>query len=306
MHILTLFLDGIGLGPDDPETNPFAVMNAPTLSALAGNQRWLDTTPYTESDRAIFIPTDASLGIAGRPQSATGQAAIVTGKNVSALIGEHYGPRPTPEIRAIMDEGNIFKTLVANQKQAAMINPFPPQFHAAIERGKRLPSSIQYSVLSAGLDLFTVDDYYARRAISPDWTGEGWTSFLGYPDAPIYSPHEAGQFLAELAMQRDFSFFSTWITDEIGHRGPFDRAVMFMERFDQVMAGLLEAWDDEAGLIVIISDHGNLEVQGSRKHTENKIPLVVIGAQRHLFAEGVQNLTHFTPGVLRCFGLNGH
>ncbi len=304
MHILTLFLDGIGLGPNDPATNPFAVMNAPTLEKLAGGQRWLETTPYTETDRAIFIPTDASLGIAGRPQSATGQAAIVTGKNVSALIGEHYGPRPTPEIRAIMDEGNIFKSLIAHEKQAAMINPFPPQFHAAIERGKRLPSSIQYSVLSAGLNLFTVDDYYARQAISPDWTGEGWTSFLGYPDAPTYSAHEAGQFLAELAMQRDFSFFSTWITDEIGHRGPFDRAVMFMERFDQVMAGLLDVWDDSAGLIVIISDHGNLEVQGSRKHTENKIPVVVIGDQKHIFAEGFSDLTHFTPGVLRSMGLD--
>lgn len=303
MHVLTLFLDGIGLGPDDAETNPFAVINAPTLEKLAGGQRWLDTTPYTESERAIFIPTDANFGIPGRPQSASGQAAIVTGKNVSQLIGEHYGPRPTPEIRAIMDEGNIFKTLIENGKTAALINPFPPQFHAVIERGKRLPSSIQYSVLSAGLPLFTVDKYYSRQAISPDWTGESWTNFLGYDDAPVYTPQESGHLLAELAMQRDFSFFSTWITDEIGHRGPFERAVGFMERFDQVMAGLLEVWDDEAGLIVIISDHGNFEVQGSRKHTENKVPVVVIGSQRYQFAEGMTDLTHFTPGILRCMGL---
>jgi hypothetical protein len=303
MHVLVIFLDGIGLGVDDPQTNPFAVMNTPTLHQLSGGRRWLRDTPLTETKRAIFIPTDASLGIPGRPQSATGQGAIITGRNIPALIGEHYGPRPTQAIRELIAETNIFKTLVAHQKTAALINPFPPPFHHALARGKRLPSSIQYGLLSAGLELFTQHEYYAGEAISPDWTGVGWTEFLGFPDAPTYSPIEAGRLLAKLAMQRDFSFFSSWITDEIGHRGPLEDGVRYMETFDVVLGSLLEVWDDSQGLILIISDHGNMEDLSSRKHTENLIPTVAIGEGRHSFAEGFSDLTHITPGILRVLNL---
>ena len=82
MHILTLFLDGIGLGENDPEKNPFAVADMPTIHALTNGKRWLADTGRQESDRAIFIPTDACLGVEGRPQSGTGQATILTGLNV--------------------------------------------------------------------------------------------------------------------------------------------------------------------------------------------------------------------------------
>ena len=54
MHVLLIFIDGIGLGADDPAINPFAAANTPTLHALAGNQRWLGSTPRTDSARAIF------------------------------------------------------------------------------------------------------------------------------------------------------------------------------------------------------------------------------------------------------------
>lgn len=304
-RILFIFLDGIGLGEDDAETNPFAAIDAPTLHALAGDQRWLAGTPRTVAERAIFLPTDARLGVEGRPQSATGQAAIITGRNVPQIIGRHYGPRPTPDIRALLDKSNLFKTLVAGGKSVAQINPFPPPFHQAIESGKRLPSSLQYGVLSAGVSLLTEDHYYNGQALSPDWTGASWADYLGYHDAPVYTPEEAGHKLAELASRYDFTLFSTWLTDEIGHRGPFERAVTFMETFDQVMAALLAAWDDTAGMIVITSDHGNMEVQGNRRHTDNDVPTVVIGAGRETFADGFRDLTDITPGLLRVMGLDG-
>ncbi|MBI5957147.1 MAG: hypothetical protein HY866_00330 [Chloroflexi bacterium] len=301
-HVLLLFLDGIGLGDDDPAINPFAAAHTPTLDALAGGQRWLRSTARTESERALFIPTDPRLGIPGRPQSATGQAAILTGRNVPAEIGEHYGPRPTREIRAILDQDNLFKRAQANGGSAALINAFPPRFHAAVARGKRLPSSNQYAALSAGLSLFTDKDIYSGAAMSPDWTGEGWRSDLGYTDTPLYGRAEAGAHLAQLAQQRRFTFFEHWVTDVIGHRGPLEQGIALLELFDGVMAGLLEAWDDEHGLIVITSDHGNFEDLSHRHHTENDVPTVVIGAARHLFAEGLRDLSGITPGVLRALG----
>lgn len=298
MHILLIFIDGIGLGEDDPTKNPFVVANTPTLDGLAGGQRWLRTTPRTESARAIFLPTDTRFGVEGRPQSASGQAAILTGRNVPAEIGEHYGPRPNPPIRAILAENNLFKELTSHGKTAALLDAYPPPFFREIDRGKRLRSSIQQAAYEGGVPLRTADDLIAGRAMSADWLGQGWREFLGYPDAPVYTAQEAGAKLAELTLAHDFAMFSTWITDEIGHRGPFERGVQILELFDAVMAGLLEVWNDDDGLIIITSDHGNMEDISIRQHTENDVATVVIGSQRAQFAREFTSLIDITPRVV--------
>lgn len=303
-HVLLIFLDGVGLGDDDPSTNPFAAAHTPTLDALAGGQRWLRGTPRVDNGRALFIPTDPRLGVPGRPQSASGQATILTGRNVPQAIGEHYGPRPNPAIRAIIHQDNIFKRVRQAGGSAALINAYPPRFHELIHRGKRLPSAYQEAVLSADLPIFTQAEMYSGAAMSPDWTGEGWRTDLGYPDTPVYGRAEAGAHLARLAMQRDFTFFSHWLTDVVGHRGPLERGVALVELFDAVLAGLLAVWDDARGLVVITSDHGNLEDLSIRQHTTNDVPTVAIGAARHRFAAGLQDLTGIAPGVLRVLGLS--
>lgn len=305
MSIILIFIDGIGLGDNNPEINPFAVMNTPTLHDLSGGQRWLRDTPRTVTDRAIFMPTDAELGIEkGKPASGSGQAAILTGRNIPHEIGEHYGPKPNKAIRDILDRDNLFLTLKKAGRAAALINPHPPRLFEVIQSGRRLPSSIQYAVLAAGIALFNHDDYYQRRAMSPDWTGHGWVNHLGYHDAPIYEPEDAGKLLAEIGKQRDFSMFSTWLTDEFGHRARMAEAVEFMEVTDRVLAGLLANWRDADGLIVLTSDHGNMEAMDERTHTRNKVPTVAIGGGRETFADNFSDLTHITPGILRVLGVN--
>jgi hypothetical protein len=304
MHIILNFLDGIGLGEDDPAINPFASMNTPTLHALSGGKRWLHNTGRIESERAIFIPTDARLGVEKlRPASGSGQATILTGRNIPQEIGEHYGPKPNQAIRDILDEDNLFITLKNSGRKAALINPFPPRFFQGINSGRRLPDSVQYSVRAAGIPLLTHEDYYRGQAVSPDWTGESWAHFLGYTDAPVYEPQEAGKLLAQLGRERDFTMFSTWFTDEIGHRGPIERGVQFMETTDAVFRGLLDDWTDEDGLIILTSDHGNMEVQGDRRHSINNVPTLAIGGGREAFSDGLSSLADITPGILRV--LNG-
>jgi bisphosphoglycerate-independent phosphoglycerate mutase (AlkP superfamily) len=149
----------------------------------------------------------------------------------------------------------------------------------------------------------TEEDYMAGRAISPDWTGEGWRNFLGFPEAPLYTPYEAGRRLAQLSREADFTLFSTWITDEIGHRGTVEQGVEFMQKTDQALQGLLEEWRDEDGLVVITSDHGNLELMSRRKHTANLIPTVAIGGGREVFAQDFYSLADITPGIMRVLGL---
>jgi 2,3-bisphosphoglycerate-independent phosphoglycerate mutase len=295
MHILLIFLDGIGLGEDDAATNPFAIANTPTLHSLANGCRWLRDTGYRESSRAVFIPTDAQLGIPGRPQSGTSQAVILTGRNVPQMIGRHYGPKPDAATRALLAEDNFFKQVVAHGKSAALINAYPPGLLNSIARGKTLRSSIQQAAHEAGIPMFDVQKLYSGEALSEDWTGEGWRDHLAYVDTPLYTPFEAGVKMVEISRRYDFAFCSHWMTDTIGHRGTLDEAVAMLERFDGVMAGALAAWDDAEGLIIITSDHGNMEAIGERHHTENPVPTVVIGAGREEFARDFSSLMDIVP-----------
>lgn len=303
MHILLVFLDGIGLGEDDPSTNPFASATTPTLWDLANGHKWLADTGRQSSARAEFIPTDAVLGVPGRPQSGTNQATILTGINVPQRLGYHYGPKPDAATRALLDETNIYKTLITAGKSADLINAFPPRLHHDINRGKTLRSSIQHAPHAAGLPMHTAEDLFAGDAMSEEWTGKAWREYLGYADAPLYLPEQAGRKMVELSRRYDFALFSHWYTDVIGHRGPLSDGLRLIEMFDGVMRGALDSWDDDEGLLIITSDHGNFEALDHGKHTENPVPTVVIGAQRQLFAEGYSDLTQITPRVLSLLGV---
>lgn len=296
-HILLVFLDGIGLGDDDPATNPFAAADLPTLHALTNGKRWLRDTGRQESARAILVPTDAHMGIPGRPQSASGQASILTGKPVPMLLGEHYGPRPNPEIRAIIAEDNFFKQVVARGMTAALLEAYPPRWHDAVNRGKLLRSSYQQSVYEAGLPLFTEREIYSGDALAVDWTGEGWRSDLGYTDSPIYTPEEGGRKMVELSRRYDFSFFSHWVTDMVGHRGSIEDGVRLLTLFDRVMAGALAEWRDDEGLLIVTSDHGNMENLSHGKHTENDVPTLIIGNGKERFAENLHSLADLVPAM---------
>ena len=292
-RVLFIFLDGVGLGSADPLSNPFVTAEIPTMMTLLGGQRPLAGVPRLDGPRAVFIPTDASLGVEGLPQSATGQAAILTGRNVPREIGRHWGPKPNAEIAEILRADSIFHRLTRRGLAAGLVGAYPQRYFDAIGSGRRSYSAIPLAATSAGLPLLGVDALRAGRALSADFTAEGWPDH----DVPVYSLRDAGRQLARIAEDYDFSFFEHWITDYIGHRGSLDEGRTVLERLDGVLAGLLEAWDDATGLIVITSDHGNLEDISQRHHTANRVPTLVIGGAREAFAQGLVDLTGFTGAI---------
>ena len=105
--------------------------------------------------------------------------------------------------------------------------------------------------------------------------------------------------MVEISRQYDFAFFSHWYTDIVGHRGPLEDGVTLLELFDGVMAGALDTWDDDEGLIIVTSDHGNLEDISTRNHTENDVPTLIIGRDKAAFAEGLTDLTGLVPRMAR-------
>jgi bisphosphoglycerate-independent phosphoglycerate mutase (AlkP superfamily) len=153
-------------------------------------------------------------------------------------------------------------------------------------------------VTKAGIELFKRDDLFAGRALSADFTGAGWRTMLGFPDAPGMEPHQAGRKLVRLALEYDFSLFEYWASDYAGHKQQMEIAVELMETFDEVLGGLLDEMNDEL-LVLITSDHGNMEDLSTRKHTDAAVPLIVVGDKtaREEFTRGMRDLTHVTPAI---------
>ena len=300
-HILFLFLDGVGLGSDDPGVNPFARAVTPVLEALLGGKRLLLSSAPLENERATLLALDARLGVEGMPQSATGQAALLTGQNAPARLGYHYGPKPDPATAAIIQNGNLFSRLKQAGRRAAFLNAYPPRYFASIQSGRRMYSAIPLAAASAGVPLLTQEDLRQERAVSADFTAQGWREHLGLADTPVITPYQAGQRLARLAQQHDFSMFEYWLTDYAGHGQEMLAACALLQTFDQVLAGLLDAWDDRRGLALVTSDHGNLEDLSTRRHTLNPVPALLIGAPglRREFARGVEDISDVAEGVRR-------
>lgn len=299
MRILFLFLDGIGLGENNLETNPFSRARMPNLQRLLNGRSLLRESAPFHGEHASLLGIDAAVGVSGLPQSATGQAILLTGKNIPAELGYHYGPKPNPEVAAFLTEGTLFSDFTKAGKKAALLNAYPSRYFDGVNSGKRLYSSIPLAVTNAGISLFNHDDLFAGRALSADFTGEGWRTMLGYVDAPVMEPAEAGRKLAELAKEYDFSLFEYWASDYAGHGQEMDTAIRLMETFDGVLGGLVESWKD--GLILVTSDHGNMEDLSTRRHTDADVPALVIGekAAREEFTRSMKDLTDIAPAIRR-------
>lgn len=120
---------------------------------------------------------------------------------------------------------------------------------------------------------------------------------------PLLTLKEAGQKIAHLAQSHHFTFFEHWPTDHTGHWGKLEKARDHLEMVDGALAGLIEAWDDENGLLIITSDHGNIEEKDHRRHSFNPVPTILLGKGHEEYASQVQDLTHIAPIVRHFLGI---
>ncbi len=97
--------------------------------------------------------------------------------------------------------------------------------------------------------------------------------------------------------------------DMVGHTGIFDAAVKAVEAVDECVGKLTDATMEMGGVILITADHGNAdkmyEDDGSpfTAHTTNPVPLVVVGKECTLKAEGGK-LCDLSPTMLDIMGLD--
>jgi hypothetical protein len=292
-HVTFVFLDGVGLGAANAD-NPFASLDLPAFEQLAGGQRWTAAASPLEDPEHVFRPIDATLGVEGLPQSGTGQATLFTGINCSARAGRHFGPFPHSTSKPVIAASNLFLRLQAAGRTGAFANAYPDRFFRfAEDRGRWTVTTL--CCVEAGVRLRREADLRAGDALAADLTAAAWPEHLGI-DVPVISAADAGRRLAALSRQADLTLFEYYLTDKAGHSRDPERAAAVLHALDAFFGGLLDALGPE-DLLVVTSDHGNLEDLGTKSHTRHPVPFVAVGAGASRLS-GVESLVDVSPALV--------
>jgi hypothetical protein len=300
-RVFLFFIDGFGIGPDDPAKNPVLAADLPTLEKLLGGRRPVlsglaGLAEPILAEPATMVPADACLGVPGLPQSATGQTALFSGVNAPALLGRHLNAYPNEALSQVLKEKGLLRRAVDRGLRATFINAFTRFYTDLVESGGRQPSASTVTALGAGLPLRTVDDLLAGRAVYHDITNE-WLIARGF-EVPVIDPETAGRRAAAIARDHEVSMFEHFLTDFAGHAQDMDQAVMVLERIDHFLGAFLADFPLNDSLAVMASDHGNIEDLSVKTHTRNPVPVIAMGAGREALTACVAAITDVAPAMM--------
>lgn len=295
MRVIVLFIDGIGLGDNDPDTNPFIRFGFPVIEKLFACSLNQEITPLLTPTKCI-IPIDATLGIPGLPQSATGQAAILTGLNAAQIMGRHIQAFPGPELTKLISENNIMKKLVGCGLTATSANMYSPNYFELVAKRKRRHSAITLAALSTDMVLRSLPEIESGQAIYQDITNAMLPSF-GIDTIPMIEAKQAAKNLVNISRKYSFTIFEYFQTDRAGHKQNWEYAEQIIKILNEFIETVYQILPDDT-IFLITSDHGNFEDLSVKTHTCNKVPLIALGTKAQATVSGITDLTGITPAIV--------
>ena len=298
-RVLFVFLDGVGIGPDDPERNPFARPDAaPRLRERLGGRHPTLEAPSVRAGHAAAFALDATLDTDGTPQSGTGHTALFTGADAAREYGRHFGPWVPVRLRPTVEEDSVLRRAQRAGKRVAFANAYPRGWPGA--RRARRVAGPPLAAQAAGLLTRHEEALGRAEAVSSEIVNDGWRTHLGHRWLPRPSPEQAGVNLARIASGFDLTLYAHYTTDTAGHRRSMDEALGALERVDRFLAGVLDGLDEDVTLLVA-SDHGNLEDVTSG-HTRNPA-LGLVASRGHLpDVDGLDDIRKVCAYVLGWMG----
>lgn len=287
MSVLLFFIDGLGIGARGV-ANPFDGLEDAAPLAVFQNE-----APVTIYD-GVVVPTDACLGISGRPQSASGQTTILTGINAPARLGYHKQGFPNAALLEVIREHSIFRQLRdAGIMPITFANAYPERFFA--ERPRWI-SATTAAVEAAALPFRTVDDLRKGRAVFQDFTNAALIA--RGEQVTERTPEEAARVLSAIVAENRFTLYEYFITDKLGHAQDLDGARSVISALALLLRTLLAALDLNRTTVILTSDHGNIEDLSTRNHTLNAVPTIIWGSARARVARRIRSLADITPAIL--------
>ncbi|MBN2450308.1 MAG: peptidase [Lentisphaeria bacterium] len=282
-HIQLLFVDGFGLLPGSSCDHPYR--GFPALRSL------LETH---------CAPLDATLGMPGIPQSATGQTALFTGVNAARELGRHVEGFPGARLRAVIEAGNLFSRLLEAGRTCAFANAY------ATQPGRELP--LMFRSVTTVMTLQALGRTRDRGALQAgdavyhDLTRETLRE-RGIQDVDIVTEQVAAEHLLRVMRTVHVCLFEYFLTDRVGHRG--DRAARrrVLASLDRFVEAFVAGMRADRELLLLCSDHGNIEAEQTRGHTCHPVPWAAFGCGAEAAVHHMHSVLDVTPCVLRLAGV---
>ncbi|NOY78357.1 MAG: peptidase [Calditrichaeota bacterium] len=291
LRVVFIFVDGLGVGEKNPEFNPCTADTSGIFLHFRDQRN--EAVPFG----GIGISLDATLGVPGLPQSATGQTTLLTGVNAAKLLGEHRSGFPNKTLREMLKQKSLLKQVKEAGKRAAFLNAYRPIFFKLDDRLKWLLSTTTVANLSADLPFFTLEDVVEHRAIYQDFTNKDLIR-KGF-DVPEFTPEEAGEILAEQTARYDFILYEYFKTDRAGHSQDFGRAAEEIRKLGRFLLRFLSEIDLKTTQVILTSDHGNMEDLRVKTHTRNPAMTILWGPLKEEWAQTLSSLEDVTPAILK-------
>jgi 2,3-bisphosphoglycerate-independent phosphoglycerate mutase len=293
VSLLLFFIDGLGIGSRGP-SNPFDRLEDAEPLAVFRDQKLTSNQQLTTINDGIVVPTDASLGVEGRPQSASGQTTILTGINAPALLGYHKQGFPNAAMLEIIRDHSIFLQLTrAGVQPVTFANTYTQRF---FDERPRWVSATTAAVEAAGLTFRKVEDLKEGRAVYQDFTNQMLID--RGEDVSLRTPEEAAAVLARIVAENQFTLYEYFITDKIGHSQDMQAAKMTLQSLARMIRAVLNQIDLAKTSVILTSDHGNIEDLSTRNHTLNPVPTIVWGAHQNQIASRIKSLADITPAIV--------
>ncbi len=243
---------------------------------------------------AVFI--DACLDTKGLPQSATGQTTMFTGVNAAHYMGRHCEGFPGPSLRRLIEESNLFMELARKGLRCRFADSYMVDSVDDI-RVRRFKSVTTVMSLTQPETISVQDDLLANQAVFHDITRAGLYE-KGHA-IPVITPQQAAEHLIQVARSYDFTLFEFFQTDLAGHSCNYDHACETLKMLDLFLDSVVKLCKTTGMLLILTSDHGNIEDMGTRGHTRNPVPLIAIGPGADEIKANAVSLTDITPRITR-------
>lgn len=279
---LWVLVDGLGLGPPDSETNPLRP----------------DVCAHLRELLREAVAVDAGLGVAGTPQSATGQTTLLTGVNAAERIGRHAPGFPDAQLKELLHQHNVFDRLLARGYRPTFANAYYLE-GPATARLRRFPSATTVATLKAFGRVRDQNEMLRGEAVYHDLTRLSLRArgFRG----PWVTPCESAEQLVRIAERHDLTLFEYFLTDRAAHTGDATAVRAVLAQLDEFVGVARSFGNRPGGLFVLISDHGAVEDLRARGHTMNPVPLVAVGDGADFLRKHVRRLDDFVPALLRLY-----
>ncbi len=308
-RVIFIFLDGCGVGQADA-VNPFFAAASRHLPFWEKGMALPDGTP--------IAAIDATLGIPGAPQSASGQTALFCGAKAAEIADRHRNGYPDRVLRQIVLKKNLLSLLLAKGAAARYLNAYPAHDelftakHVRIEPDgrfwfsplfpehfKRMISVTSCMLLASGQKPFGADAIREEKALYQDYSNRQLIEKgLSLPE---FSPKQAAEIIFKASRRFAFILYEYFQTDLYAHRRSFAECVGLIHDLDALVGTLLSQLDKKSDTFILTSDHGNLEDHLLRGHSRNPVPLMAWGKHGGFLRKKVKSLSDVAPAILELF-----